>query len=321
MSEPTTGGFTPVAVVGAGTMGHALALVYAVGGAEVRLTDTDPTRLDGARELIASALDSLIDADAVTGEARAAVPARIHRCPTLKACVADAELIVEAIVEDPVAKRAVFDAIDGAAPGDAILASNTSYLDVFPLVPKRRLARTLVAHWYTPPYIVDLVDLVGGPATEPAVVNRVRADCARMGKAPLVHARLNPGYIANRVQAAMTQEILRLLDEGWATPAEIDHSIRHGLALRLLLQGQLEKADYSGLELMQRALANATYTPPAPIRRSATVDRLVADGHTGVMAGRGFHDHRGRSPAELFRERDRALLALKRASRTIAGER
>jgi 3-hydroxybutyryl-CoA dehydrogenase len=130
-------------------------------------------------------------------------------------------------------------------------------------------------------------------------------------------ARPLAGYVANRLQAAMTAEIFRLLDEEGIAPEVIDESIRHGLGLRLLLQGQLRKADYTGLELVAKALANRAYTPPPPRERSATLDRLLAEGRTGVLAGRGFYDYGGRSAAELFRERDRKLLALKRAWRAI----
>lgn len=313
-------GFASVAVVGAGTMGHALALVHALAGAEVRLTDDDPAALARAPALVASALDGLIEAGAVGEAMRDVVPARIALVADLDPAVAGAELIVEAILEDPEAKRRLFAELDDRAAPAAVIASNTSYLDVFPLVPAGRLERTLVAHWYTPPYVVDLVDIVGGPATDPAVIERVRAYYAALGKRPVVHARMIPGYVANRLQQAMTREILRMLDEGWTTPRAIDDSIRHGLALRLALQGQLEKADYTGLELMRRALANGTYAPPPDTRRSPTVDALVAAGRTGVMAGAGFHDYGGADPAALLRARDRRLLALKAAWAPILAE-
>jgi len=306
-------GFERVSIVGAGTMGHALALVHALGGAAVRLTDSDAATLARAPRLIAAALDTLGEAGAVEAGEGSAASARIETVASLEACVDDADLVVEAIVEDPDAKRRLFAELDAITPPDAVLASNTSYLDVFPLVPERRRAHTLITHWYTPPYIVDLVDLVGGDMTDPAIVERVRAWYAALGKRPVVHARIIPGYVANRLQQAMTREILRLLDEGWTTPATIDASIRHGLALRLALQGQLEKADYTGLGLMQRALANGTYAPPPDTRRSPTLDALVAAGHTGVMAGAGFHDYGEADPATLLRARDRRLLALKAA--------
>jgi 3-hydroxybutyryl-CoA dehydrogenase len=107
--------------------------------------------------------------------------------------------------------------------------------------------------------------------------------------------------------------VFKLLDEGFASPRDIDDAVIHGLALRIPVLGHLAKADFTGLGLTQRALANASYTPPPQRTRSETLDALCAAGRTGVMAGRGYFDWGDRAPAELFRERDRKLLALKRA--------
>ena len=211
----------------------------------------------------------------------------------------------------------MFKALDEVAPRDAIIASNTSYLDVFPFVPEGRRARTLIAHWYTPPYLVDLVDIVGGPETDPAVVEEVRAICAAMGKQPIVMRKFVPGYIANRLQSAMGLEVQKLLDEGVATAEEIDAAIIHGIALRLPILGVLAKADFTGLPMMQLALTNRMYTPPEVRGRSESLDAAVAAGRTGVMAGAGFYDWHGADPAALFEARDRRLLALKQALRRI----
>lgn len=313
-------GFSTVAVLGAGTMGHALALVHALAGASVRLQDVRPQALDRARGLIDAALATLREAGEVSAEAAAAASARIRPETRLEDAVAGAELVVETVVEDRDVKRTVFAALAAAAPVEAIVASNTSYLDVFPLMPEALQRRAAIAHWYTPPYILDLVDLVPGPATDPAILDRLEAFYRTIGKHPVRFSRLIEGYVANRLQAAMSAEIFRLLDEEGIEPAVIDASIRRGLGLRLLLMGQLEKADYTGLELVAKALANRSYSPPAPRERSATLDRLLAAGRSGVLAGRGFYDYGGRPAAELFRERDRKLLALKRAWRAIAGE-
>jgi len=310
-------GFARVAVLGAGTMGHALALVHALAGCAVRLQDVRPEALERARGLIGAALATLCEAGEVAAEAATRTPDRITPVGSLEAAVEGADLVIETVVEDREVKREVYAAIARAAPAEAILASNTSYLDVFPLMPETLGPRSAIAHWYTPPYILDLVDLVPGPSTEPSVLDRLEAFYRAIGKRPVRFTRPLAGYVANRLQAAMTAEIFRLLDEEGIAPEVIDESIRHGLGLRLLLQGQLRKADYTGLELVAKALANRAYTPPPPRERSATLDRLLAEGRTGVLAGRGCYDYGGRSAAELFRERDRKLLALKRAWRAI----
>jgi 3-hydroxybutyryl-CoA dehydrogenase len=140
---------------------------------------------------------------------------------------------------------------------------------------------------------------------------------AGMGKRPIVMRKFVPGFIANRIQAVMSMELYALLDDGVADAAEIDAAIIHGLALRMPLLGHMMKADFTGLPLVQKALANATVPPPRQRGRCEAVDRLMAEGATGVASGRGFYDYGGRSPADLFAERDRKLLALKRALREI----
>lgn len=307
-----------IAVLGAGLMGHGIALVFALGGHAVRLTDNRTETLEKASELMSSALDSLrdageIDASWTVERLRAAV----RPCATLEETVRGAEVVIEAITELPEVKRALFEEVDPLLGSDAILASNTSYLDVFPLIPAARQRQALIAHWYTPPYIVDLVDIVPGPETDPSFVERMRDLIVGLGQTPIVLKKFISGYVANRIQSAISLEVFKLLDEGFATPREIDDAIIHGLSLRIPILGHLAKADFTGLELMRHALANGTYEPPKPTGQSKSVNALVDAGRTGVMSGRGFFDWGKDSPAALFKERDRRLLALKRAMREI----
>lgn len=300
-----------VTLIGAGLLGHALALVHAAGGHRVKMQDISEKQLEIGVGLIESALSTMVDAGAVDTAEKAAIIARITPEPSLAAAVADADLVVEAVVENIPVKTQVFAEIDAAAPAGAILASNTSNLDVFPLIPKARQSRCLIAHWYTPPYIIDLVDLAPGPETETAVMDEMEALYTGMGKKPVRFEKFINGYVANRLQAAMGLEITKLLDEGWASAKAIDDSIKYGLALRMALMGALMKADFTGLDMMQRGMANMTYTPPVPKGSSPTLDNLMAQGRQGVMSGAGYFDYGGMSPEQLFRNRDIGLLKLK----------
>jgi 3-hydroxybutyryl-CoA dehydrogenase len=307
-----------VAVVGAGLMGHALALVFALGGHQVRLTDNDKATLERAPGLMATALSTLAEASEVDGTWNRHRLAKAVRCvPSLADAVKGASVVIEAVVERPDAKRALYGQLQSLMEPDAILASNTSNLDIFPLVPESLRARTIIAHWYTPPYLCDLVDLCPGPETKPEAVETVRDMVKAMGKVPVVFKQMVQGYVANRLQAAMQLEVYRLLDEGLVTPKDIDDSVLHGLALRIPILGIMAKADFTGLLLMQQGMTNRSYTPPVPQGHSETLDKLIAEGRTGVMSGKGYFDWGDRSPEELFRERDRKLLALKQALRAI----
>jgi len=206
-----------VGIIGAGTMGHALALVHALGGCQVRLQDINADVLGKAPGLIEAACASLVQAGEISPADAKAAQVRITPTASLPQAVLDADLIVEAVIEKTDVKTDVFKAIDQAAPADAIIASNTSYLDVFPLVPAARQRRTLIAHWYTPPYIIDLVDIAPGPETAPEVMAAMEALYRGFGKQPILFDQLIPGYIANRLQAALNLECLRMIDEGWVS--------------------------------------------------------------------------------------------------------
>jgi 3-hydroxybutyryl-CoA dehydrogenase len=306
-----------VAVIGAGTMGHALALVFALGGHRVRLTDSSPATLARAQGLMETALATLVEGgeaprDWTSGHLAQAVT----RHESLEEAVDGAELVVEAIIEVPEAKRALYERLDACAPAGAVFASNTSHLDVFPLIPEARQPKALIAHWYTPPYLVDLVDMIPGPRCEPAAFDGVFAMLKAMGKQPLGLRKFVPGYVANRIQAAIQLEVQHLLDEGVAGAAEIDAAIVHGLALRWPILGVFAKADFTGLPLMQALARNKSYEAPPARESSPALDRLIAEGRTGVLAGAGYYDWPG-DPAKLFEARDRRLIALKRAMREI----
>ena len=309
---------TEISVVGAGLMGHALALVFAIGGHQVRLTDNNPETLERAPGLMATALATLTEAGEVDASKDRQWLSTAVRCvPSLADTVKGADVVVEAVAERPDVKRAVYGQLETLMDPGAILASNTSNLDIFPLVPPGLVKRTIIAHWYTPPYLCDLVDLCPGPETDPAAVTTMRDIVAAMGKAPVVFKQMVQGYVANRLQAAMQLEVYRLLDEGLVTPKDIDDSVLHGLALRIPILGIMAKADFTGLLLMQQGMKNRSYTPPEPRDRSETLDALIEAGRTGVMSGKGYFDWGDSSPGELFRERDRKLLALKQALRKI----
>lgn len=309
-----------VTLIGAGLLGHALALVHAAGGHQVKMQDISEKQLEIGVGLIDSALGTMVDAGAVDVAEKAAIIGRITPVPKLADAVAGADLIVEAVVENVPVKTQVYAEIDAAAPADAILASNTSNLDVFPLIPPARQKRCLIAHWYTPPYIIDLVDLAPGPETDIAVMDQMEALYNGMGKKPVRFDKFINGYVANRLQAAMGLEITRLLDEGWASAQAIDDSIKYGLANRMALMGALMKADFTGLDMMQRGMANMTYDPPTPKPSSPTLDKLIEEGRGGVMAGAGYFDYGGMSPEELFRNRDIGLLKLKAQVEKIEDE-
>ncbi|WP_113910550.1 3-hydroxyacyl-CoA dehydrogenase family protein [Roseovarius dicentrarchi] len=304
---------THVAIVGAGLLGHAIGLVHAVGGCHVVLHDLSGDALDRAMDLVRSAADGIVEGGIHSRDEVNQAIARISTETDMAAALARADLVVEAIIEDAEAKREVFAQIDRHAPEQAVIASNTSYLDIFPLVPNRRQSRTMIVHWYTPPYAIDLVDVVRGPHTRPDLTDAMCSFLRGIGKKPVLLKQFINGYIANRIQTAISLEAFHLIDAGLATAEDIDTAIMHGLAGRLALMGHLRRIDYTGLKVTQMNLANKGYSPPVARGHADVVDRLVAENKLGVATGEGFYSYEGRTPAQLFKGRDRKLFALKRA--------
>ncbi len=221
---------TEVAVVGAGLMGHALALVFALGGHQVRLTDNNAETLERAPGLMATALATLAEAGEADGTWNRQRLSNAVRCvPSLADTVTGATLVVEAVVERPDAKRTLYAQLETLMEPDAILASNTCNLDIFPLVPQglqrahdhRALVHAALS--------VRPRRSLPRPADRAGARSRPCATSSRaMGKAPVVFKQMVQGYVANRLQAAMQLEVYRLLDEGLVTPKDIDDSVLHG---------------------------------------------------------------------------------------------
>ncbi|MGE5255685.1 MAG: 3-hydroxyacyl-CoA dehydrogenase family protein [Hyphomicrobiales bacterium] len=306
-----------VAVIGAGTMGHSLAQVFAQGGYAVWLADIDEAILSKARRMIASNLKTLAQTGCFP---EAEIPATIRRIRTTtrtEEAGQGADLVIEAIVEDIPAKKEMFKTLDRVCPSHAILASNTSYLNIFEFVETNRPEKILITHWFAPPHIIPLVEIVRGPRTSQETVDAVEDLVLRLGKKPIVISKFLPGFIANRLQSALTQEVLFLLDNGYATAEDIDTAAKNSFALRTPILGLVKRFDFAGLDLTQKILRNRQYEPPRLIDHSPQVDRLVAQGKLGAKTGSGFFDYGNRSTEEITKERDEKLIRLREYLRKL----
>jgi 3-hydroxybutyryl-CoA dehydrogenase len=300
-----------VAVVGAGTMGHALAQVFAQGGYAVWLVDVNEAVLAKARRLIASNLSTLVETGCFPQEEVPAALDRIRTTTRTEEAGRDADFVIEAVVEDIATKKDLFKTLERVCPAHAILASNTSYLNIFKFVETNRPENVLITHWFAPPHIVPLVEIVCGPQTSQATADTIRDLMLQLGKKPIVISKFLPGFIANRLQSALTQEVLFLIDNGYATPEDIDEAAKNSFALRTPIVGLVKRFDFAGLDLTQKILRNRQYEPPQPVDRSPSVDRLVSQGKLGAKTGCGFYDYGNRTTEEITKERDVKLIRLR----------
>ena len=232
-----------VAVVGAGLIGRAWAIVFARAGCSVALWDKLPGVAEAAMEPIRARLGDLRAAGLVEGEPTA-IAARIEPVAALDACLAGAVHVQEQGPERVEVKRELFAALDALSPPGAVLASSTSGIPASAFteaLPGR--GRCLVAHPVNPPYLVPLVELVGAPWTSPDAVARTRALMARVGQVPVTAMKETRGFVLNRMQAALVAEAFRLVRDGVMSADDVDACVRDGLGLRWSFMGPFETID------------------------------------------------------------------------------
>ncbi len=306
-------------VVGAGTMGHGLAQVFASGGCAVRLVDVRKSILEGAFGQIRSNLEMMVDAEVLASEEIDPILERIETSTDLEASAGDVDLAIEAVPEDVDIKRDLFNRLDEVCPADTILLSNTSSLNVFEIVRVSHPERFCIAHWYAPPYIIPLVDVVKGPETSDETVDRVTRLLTRLGKKPVVLEEFIQCYLVNRLQIAIGREVHALLDNGLATPEQLDEAVKASLAPRMAVVGVVQRHDFTGLDVslaIQKEMADKLSGVPT----YKTMQRLVDEGHMGVKNGKGFYDYSGKTPQEVLKARDLALLKIFKETASVGSD-
>jgi 3-hydroxyacyl-CoA dehydrogenase len=241
-----------VACIGAGTVGHAWAVVFARAGHQVALYDTKPGEVrERALPAVRSTLQVLADGG-MLAEAVEVVAARIHDAPTLADAVAGVRYVQESVREDVAVKRQVFAEIAAAAPVDAILASSTSAIRGSEFL--RDIAgpeRALVAHPVNPPSLIPLVELCGTGATSAVTIDAARALLSEAGMRPIVLNKEIDGFILNRLQYILVAEALHLVGEGYCSAADIDRVMTDGLALRWAFIGPFTVAHLNAVDGFQ----------------------------------------------------------------------
>ena len=303
------GDIKKICIVGAGTMGHGLAQTFAQGGYQVALFSRTQKTLDRASALISSSLDTMMEAGVVNKEQIQAALGRITATTSLEEATKEADMAIETVVEDKQAKQEIFTQLDTLCPPKTLLASNTTFLNIFDFVATSRPDKVFITHWYAPPQIIPLVDVVRGPLTDEANIKLVVQLLKKMGKKPVVFNRPVAGYAVSRIMIAFQRELYYLLDNDYLSPEDLDAAVIWGLALRMMVVGGVQRIDFGGLDLSVRGLERASQSTPIDYKPKKLLE-LVQQGHTGVKAGRGFYDYQGRSEAEVCHERDIRLLKL-----------
>jgi 3-hydroxybutyryl-CoA dehydrogenase len=270
-----------IAIIGAGLMGHGLALVFANAGHDVTITDPDATALNAVLPRIAETLRMIgKDFHAAT---------RVKPSSDFLETVKDADIIIEAAPEKLPLKQDIFKRLEAAAKPNALLASNTSVIPIGQIAAHvKSKHRVLGTHWWNPPYLVPLVEVIQTEGTSPESVSQMMALLSKIGKVP-VHVKKDvPGFVGNRLQQALWREAISLVEQGVCDAETIDIVVKNSFGRRLAVLGPMENADLVGtdltLDIHEIVLPHLCHTPgPSPYLR-----QLVSDNRLGFKTNLGF---------------------------------
>lgn len=306
-----------IAVIGAGLMGHGIAQEFAAAGYNVALTDADPAVLARVPGAIRDNLRAVAEITGKPAPDAEILLSRIQITSDLGEACESADVLVEAVSEHLDLKRQLFAEFDRLCPPRTILASNTSSFMPSQLASvTKRPAQVLVAHYFNPPHLVPLVELVRGAETSDATIDTMEALYRKFGKSPVVVQKEALGFIGNRLQKALLREALSLVEQGIATPRDVDTVMTSSIGRRWSVAGVFEVFDLAGLDLL---LAVMSEIQP-DLENTRDVSRIlrdhVATGQLGAKSGKGFYDW---TPESIEASKQKIRRARFRDALTIRG--
>jgi len=297
------------AVIGTGMMGPGIAMSLTLGGVEAvilgRTVESAAAGLMAARRQF----ELLEQNGLVTPEQAAFSSAHLRASTALEVEVSGADLVVESGPENMTFKQEMFERLDGLT--DGILTSNTSGLSITKIAERcRKPERVMTTHFWNPPHLMPLVEIVLGERTSPELAERVRVVLTACGKVPVVVKKDTPGQLGNRLQMAMVREAAHIVSEGIADASEVDLAVRMGFGIRFPMYGLLEHMDIVGLDMTKGILEYVSSDLYNGTEAPARYQELVARGDLGAKTGRGFYDWTEKSAAETRARRDGFVLQM-----------
>ena len=300
-----------IAVLGAGTMGPGIAQTYAMGGCQVTMW----TRSENTRNKAIASLKSQLETFAEEGEIKPedvdVIFNRISFAMTVEDCVAGADMIQETIVENRDAKAELYEKLAAIVPADVIIASNTSAMNIFEVVPEKLLPQMIICHWYAPPHVIPLVEVVKSEQAPQEMADTAVALLNKCGKTAVLMKKFIKGYIVNRLQQCLNREVFFLLDNGYCDAEAIDLASKASFIPRAVVLGLCKRADFGGLDMTANNYKNKSYTMPANgDEMPRTLQEHIDRGELGLKSGKGFYDYTGVDKQALLAKRDKQLFEI-----------
>ncbi len=297
-----------VTVMGAGVMGPGIAQIMTLTGADVCIYDIVPDALEKAKVSLHVNYETFVEENMLKPEQVEPLYAKVTYTTNLEEAVQGTDLVFEVVAERENIKRSVYQQLDELLPEGTIIASNTSALNIFELMPERRLKDTVIAHWYAPANVIPLVEVVGNDQTDPQVIETVMDLLKRGGKTAVLMKKFIRGYIVNRLQQCLNREVFYLLDNGYCDPEAIDLAAKASFIPRACVLGLCKRIDFGGLDMTANNYKNKSYTMPEHgDQMPATLAEHVEKGELGLKTGKGFYDYAGMDADALKAKRDKQL--------------
>lgn len=301
-----------VSVLGAGTMGHGIAQLYAQAGYDVYVYDIKDEFLEKAKVRISNNLDMLIQEGIMTEAGKEETFKHIFTTTNLQEAVSGSSFVTESVPENLQLKFEIYKKVEELVSDKTVIASNTSSFSIKQLSEGvQRKERFIITHFFNPAHLVPLVEVVKGIGTPPEIINHTVEVLRKIGKVPVVLKKDIPGLIANRLQAALVREAFYLLDHGIADAEDIDLAITAGPGFRWAFIGPLETADFGGLDVWKFVVENLAPVLSKDEKVPAFIDDKVKNGNLGTKTGNGIFSYSGEEEVQRrICERDKNFIRL-----------
>ena len=283
--------FKTIAVIGAGLMGHGIAQIFALKGHRVCLSDIDASMLEKALENIRASLTLFAKEQLISQDEIEPALARIQTTTSMDQAAKTADIVIEAVSENLELKQSIFKSLDQICGPETILCTNTSVISITQIASKAlNRARIVGTHFWNPPHLIPLVEVIPGDDTDSGVVETICSILSDVGKHPVRVKRDVPGFVGNRLQHALWREAISIVDQGIADPCVVDEVVKMGFGIRLPVLGPLENVDLVGLDLTHAIHDYILKHLDASSEPAPILKEKIAQGHLGFKTGQGLQD-------------------------------
>lgn len=307
-----------ILIVGVGTMGRGIAEVFSAKGINTTLYNPNPDHLEKARKIIQADMDYMKEEGLMNEEEVTNSQNLLFYEEDLKKCAPKANLVIESILEDAHAKCAIFNQLDQLCTANCLFCSNTSASNIFEIAQVSHPERLLITHFFNPPYIMPLVEVVMGPKTSPSTLDIVKKLLIEVEKDPAVIKQYIPGFIVNRIATAIAREAGYMITQGWTTGADIDRAIRNTSGIRYAFEGPMALYDVVGWDLPTKVSKD--------IHKSLCNDNdmenrlgkeLVKKGELGLKSGKGVYNYSDVDAQKYMNERSHKIIKMIKTMRAL----